>query len=167
MKGLLQETSFSSKGQCLWNKQYISIHVNIQNCLESRFVYCWLNSLPESPVIRFTDICCFTEMLKKTKRHGLSTHANYTDRLSDRRLSAKLVPTLADRGCRVVSGTISPQALIFGFLVQEPLFPWNSSSIIITRLSGPCSRPTTSQKESDSTRNRTRTSESVARNFDH
>jgi hypothetical protein len=39
-------------------------------------------------------------------------------------LSAKLVPTLADRGCRVVSATIPPQSLIFGFLE-------------ITRLSGP------------------------------
>jgi hypothetical protein len=33
-------------------------------------------------------------------------------RLSDRRLSTKLVPTLADRGCRVVSATIPPQSLI-------------------------------------------------------
>jgi hypothetical protein len=50
----------------------------------------------------------------KTKLHGLSPQANYTDRLSDRRLSAKLVPTLADRGCRVVS-TIPPQSLISVF----------------------------------------------------
>jgi hypothetical protein len=42
----------------------------------------------------------------KTKLHGLSPQANYTDRLSDRRLPAKLVPTLADRGCHVVSATI-------------------------------------------------------------
>jgi hypothetical protein len=44
--------------------------------------------------------------IKKTKLHGLSPQANYTDRLSNRRLSAKLVPTLADRECRVVSATI-------------------------------------------------------------
>jgi hypothetical protein len=31
-------------------------------------------------------------MAKKTKLRGLSPQANYTDRLSDRRLSAKLVP---------------------------------------------------------------------------
>jgi hypothetical protein len=37
---------------------------------------------------------------------GLSPQAIYTDRLSDRRMSAKLVPTLADRGCRVVSAII-------------------------------------------------------------
>jgi hypothetical protein len=47
---------------------------------------------------------------------GLSPQANYTDLLRDRRLSAKLVPTLADRECRVVSATIPPQSLIFGFL---------------------------------------------------
>jgi hypothetical protein len=31
--------------------------------------------------------------------------ANYIDRLSDHHLSAKLVTTLADRGCSVVSAT--------------------------------------------------------------
>jgi hypothetical protein len=53
--------------------------------------------------------------LKLTKLRGLSPQANYTDRLSDRRLSAKLVPTLADRGCRVVSATIPTQSLISVF----------------------------------------------------
>jgi hypothetical protein len=38
--------------------------------------------------------------LKKTL-HGFSSRANYTDR----RLSAKLVPTFEDRWCRVVSAT--------------------------------------------------------------
>jgi hypothetical protein len=52
---------------------------------------------------------------KKTKLHGLSPQAKYADRLSDRRLSAKLVPTVADRGCRVVSATIPPQSLISVF----------------------------------------------------
>jgi hypothetical protein len=59
---------------------------------------------------------------KKTKLHGLSPQANYADRLSDRRLSGKLVPTLADRGCRVVSSTIPPQSLIFGFLDRSRYF---------------------------------------------
>jgi hypothetical protein len=54
---------------------------------------------------------------KKAKLHGLSPQANYTDRLSDRRLSAKLVPTLADRGCHVVSATILPQSLISVFYI--------------------------------------------------
>jgi hypothetical protein len=39
---------------------------------------------------------------KKTKLHGLGPRANYTDRAT-RRLSAKLVPAFADRGCHMVS----------------------------------------------------------------
>jgi hypothetical protein len=35
---------------------------------------------------------------------AFSPQANYTDR-GDRRMSAKLVPTFADRGCHVVSAT--------------------------------------------------------------
>jgi hypothetical protein len=42
---------------------------------------------------------------------GLSPQANY----SDRRLSAKLVPTSADRGCHVVSVT-DPYGCILRFL---------------------------------------------------
>jgi hypothetical protein len=54
------------------------------------------------------------------------------------RLSAKLVPTFEDRGCYVVSMT-DPYSRILGFSAS-------SSSIVLTRLSGPCSRPTTSHK---------------------
>jgi hypothetical protein len=39
----------------------------------------------------------------------------------DRRLSAKLVPTFADRGCRVVSVT-DPQGRILGFLDRSRYF---------------------------------------------
>jgi hypothetical protein len=46
-----------------------------------------------------------TQQTNKKTFRGLSPQANYTDRLSDRRLSAELVPTLADRVCRVVSAT--------------------------------------------------------------
>jgi hypothetical protein len=42
--------------------------------------------------------------LKKTKLRGLLS-ASELYRPSDRRLLAKLVPTFADRGCRVVSAT--------------------------------------------------------------
>jgi hypothetical protein len=52
--------------------------------------------------------------------HDLSLQANYTDRMSDRRLSVKLVPTLVDRGCRMVS-TIPP-VVNFGFLDQGRYF---------------------------------------------
>jgi hypothetical protein len=45
------------------------------------------------------------------KLRGLSPQVNYTDR----RMSAKLVPTFADRVCRVVSAT-DPHGRILGFL---------------------------------------------------
>jgi hypothetical protein len=45
-------------------------------------------------------------ILKETKLSGFSPQANYTDRATAR-LSAKLVPTFADRRCRVVSETDS------------------------------------------------------------
>jgi hypothetical protein len=68
---------------------------------------------PVFAVGRFGCEMSFVTLRKLIKLHGLSPQANYTDRLSDRRLSTKLVPTLADRGCRVVSATIPPpQSLI-------------------------------------------------------
>jgi hypothetical protein len=57
---------------------------------------------------------------------------------SDRRLSTKLVPTFADRGCHVVRAA-NPHGRNFDFLDR-------SSSIVLTRLSGPRSRPTAAQK---------------------
>jgi hypothetical protein len=48
------------------------------------------------------------EHLKKKNSVAFIPQANYTDRQSDRRLWAKLVPTFADRGCRVVSTTDPP-----------------------------------------------------------
>jgi hypothetical protein len=58
-----------------------------------------------------------------------SSLAKYTDRSSDRRRSAKLVPTLADRGCHVVSAT-TPSDHNFDFLDPEPLLFLPSSSSI-------------------------------------
>jgi hypothetical protein len=45
---------------------------------------------------------------KKLYSVTFSPQANYTDRASDRRLSTKLVPTFAERGCLVVSATDPP-----------------------------------------------------------
>jgi hypothetical protein len=65
----------------------------------------------------------------------------------DRRVSAKLVPTFLDRGCHVVSvmdGSLRPYSRLSR---REPLLVLPSSpSVVLTRLSGPSSRPTTSQK---------------------
>jgi hypothetical protein len=53
---------------------------------------------------------------------------------------AKLVPIFGDTGYRVVSMT-NPYAHIFCFFRSEPLLSLSSSSsIVLTRLSGPCSR---------------------------
>jgi hypothetical protein len=49
------------------------------------------------------------------KLRGLSPQGNYTDPASDRRMSAKLVPPFADKGCRVVSAT-DRHGPILGFL---------------------------------------------------
>jgi hypothetical protein len=94
----------------------------------------------------------------KNKFRGLSPQANYTDWLSDRRLSAKLVPTLADRGCHVVSATNPPQSLISIFETAPQLSSWGWVD--------PVPDPLLLRK-SGSAGNRNRTSGSVARNSDH
>jgi hypothetical protein len=52
---------------------------------------------------------------------AFSPQANYTDRASDRSLSAKLVPNFTDKGCRVVSATESP-AVNSVFLTEAATF---------------------------------------------
>jgi hypothetical protein len=65
---------------------------------------------------------------------------------SDRRLLTKLVPTFADRGVSRSQRNGSSR-LYFRFSRPEPLlFLPSSSSIALTGLSGPHSRPTASQK---------------------
>jgi hypothetical protein len=67
-------------------------------------------------------------------------------RSSDRRLSAKLVPTFTDTGCHVISVTDLLRQYSW-FSKPEPLlFLPSSSSVVLTRPSGPHFRPTTSQK---------------------
>jgi hypothetical protein len=60
-----------------------------------------------------------------TQIRGLNPQANYTDRAterpSDRRLSAKLVPIFADRGCHVVSVT-NPYGRILVFLDRSSCY---------------------------------------------
>jgi hypothetical protein len=93
----------------------------------------------------------------KKKKTPWSESASELYRPSDRRLSAKWLPTFADRECHVVSVT-DPYCRILGFL--------SSSSLVgLTRLSGPRSRPTAFFPGSAG--NRTRASGSVAKNSDH
>jgi hypothetical protein len=75
----------------------------------------------------------------KDKLRRLSPRKNYTVR-------AAAACTFEDRGCRVVSMT-DPYGRILGFLDWSRYsFFQVTSSIVLMRLSGPCSRPITSQK---------------------
>jgi hypothetical protein len=98
---------------------------------------------------------------KQTKKPPWPESASELYRPSDRRLSDKLVPTFADRECRVVSVT-DPYDHNLGFPHRSHYFFFQvSSSVVLTRLSGLRSRPITCQK-SGSAGNRSRTSGSVA-----
>jgi hypothetical protein len=81
----------------------------------------------------------------KTKKKPWNESAIELYRPSDSRLSAKLVPTFADRGCHVVNVT-DPYGRILGFLDLSRYFSLKKLLNYTPRLSGPRSRPTTSQK---------------------
>jgi hypothetical protein len=84
----------------------------------------------------------------------------------DRRLSAKLVTTFADRGCRVVSMTY-PYGQILGFLDWSNYYYFQVAPQLYSQIwVDPIQDPLLLRK-SGSTRNRTRTSRSVARNPVH
>jgi hypothetical protein len=86
---------------------------------------------PQHPVLKHSKV--YVKKTKtKTKLNGLGPRAN---------LSAKWLPTFDDRGCHVVSVT-DPYDRILGFLDRSRYLS-SSSSVVITRLSGPRSRPTT------------------------
>jgi hypothetical protein len=126
--------------------------------------YCYMNSRQfwsgwknqcSMPVIFFGP---FLRILKTTP---WSESASELHRPSDRHLSAKWLLTVADRGCHMVSVT-DPCGRIVDFLDRSCYtFLSSSSSVVLTRLSGPRSRPTTFF--SGSARNRTQASGSVLR----
>jgi hypothetical protein len=101
-------------------------------------------------------------LYKKTKLRCLSLRANYTDR----RLSAKLVPTFADRGCHVVSVT-DPYGRILSFLDWSRYFFFQVAPQLYSRCRvDPVPDPLLI-RTSASTGNRTQASGSVARNSHH
>jgi hypothetical protein len=73
-------------------------------------VHCGLRQLSSAPAPSI-----------KKKKFPWSESASELYRPSDRRLSAKLVPTFADRGCHVVSVT-NPYGCILGFLDRSLYF---------------------------------------------
>jgi hypothetical protein len=87
---------------------------------------------------------CFTPLYKSTCNYALVRKRTIPTAWPP--LVGEVSANFLDRECRVVSAT-DPHGRIFGFLDPEPLFfHSSSSSVILTRLSGPRSRPTTSHK---------------------
>jgi hypothetical protein len=87
-------------------------------------------------------------------------------RPSDRRLSAKLMPTFADRGCHVVSVT-NPYDRIRSFLDRSRYFFFQVAPQLYSRGGEDPVPDTLLLRKSGSAGNRTRTFGSVARNYDH
>jgi hypothetical protein len=100
----------------------------------------------------------------KTKQTPWSESASELYWRSNRRLSTKLVPTFADRGCHVVSMT-DPYGRILGFLDRSLHFFFPVAPQLYSRgWVDPVPHPLLLRK-SGSDGNRTRTSGSVARNL--
>jgi hypothetical protein len=104
-----------------------------------------------------------TTGLKKKTRWSESVSELY--RQSERHMSAKLVPTFADTGCRVVS-SMDPHGRILGFLGRSRYFFFQVVSQLYSRgRVDPVPDPLLLTK-SGSPGNRTRTSRSAARSYD-
>jgi hypothetical protein len=98
----------------------------------------------------------------KSKLRGLSPRVKYK-----RRLRPKLLPTLAGRVCCLVS-TTDPYSSILRFSrPNPPLVLPSTSSVVLTSLNGPRSRPTISQKNLVVKEIEPETSGSVVKNSDH
>jgi hypothetical protein len=96
--------------------------------------------------LRMTTVDKFDISTKTKKTNSVAWVCERTCRLNDSCLSAKLLPTFVDRRCHVVSVT-DPYGRNLGFRDRSRyFFLSSSSSIVLMWLSGPHSRPTTSQK---------------------
>jgi hypothetical protein len=69
-------------------------------------------------LLRITHRQVFGNKQKRNKQNPWPECVNDLYRSSDRRMSAKLVPTFADRGCHVASVT-DPYGRILGFLDRQ------------------------------------------------
>jgi hypothetical protein len=99
------------------------------------------------------------------KKNSVALVLEQTIPLSDRRLSAKLVPTFADRGCCMVSAT-DPHGHIFGFLDRSHYYFFQVAPQLYSR-GWVLPVPDPLLRKSSSAENRTQDSGSVARNSDH
>jgi hypothetical protein len=119
-------------------------------------------TLPRGPLKQPTK----TEIMLRLKpKTPWPKSASELYRLSDRHLLAKLVPTLSDRGCRVVSAT-DRYGGILGFLDRSRYFFLQvAPEMYSRRWVDPVPDPLLLRK-SGNAGNRARTSGSVARNSD-
>jgi hypothetical protein len=119
----------------------------------------WTEYLPNA------SLECYQCKHKKKKATSWSESGRELYRKSDRRLSAKLVPTFEDRGCHVVNVT-DPYGRILGFLDRSRYFFFQIAPQLYSRgWVDPVPDPLL--RKSCSAGNRTRTSGSVVRNSDH
>jgi hypothetical protein len=105
------------------------------------------------------------------KQTPWSESASELYRPSDRRFSAKWLPTFADKGCYVVSVT-DPYGSILGFLDRSRYFFYQVANQLYSRgRVDPVPDPQlvflSPPRKSGSAGNRTRASKSVAKNTDH
>jgi hypothetical protein len=126
----------------------------------------YLTSGSLCPSCSGVDICVLNWPSNKQNKTPRLECASNLHRLIDRRLLVKLVPTFADRGCRVVSET-DPHGRILGFADPSRYFFFQVTPQVYSRVwVDPVPDPLLLRK-SGSAGNRTRTSGSVARNCDH
>jgi hypothetical protein len=114
-------------------------------------------------IVEFERITWQNKIRKHTKPRGLSPRANIP---SDCRMSAKLVPTVEDRGCHVVNVT-DHYGRILSFIDRSRYFAFQVAPQLYSRGWADPVPDTLLLRKSDSAGNRTRTSGSVARNSDH
>jgi hypothetical protein len=102
--------------------------------------------LPSAPLPQLFLDFIFQSRSTKLKLNFVSLARKQTIPTELSPLVGEVSANFADRGCRVVSAT-DRKAVNLGFLDPKPLlFQLSSSSVILTRLSEPRSRPTTSQE---------------------
>jgi hypothetical protein len=118
-----------------------------------------INSIMPVVSLFGTGNCLLLSFWETIKLHG-ELH-----RPTDRRLSAKLVPTFSDRGCHVVSAT-DPTAVNLGFLDRSHYFLEIAPQLSSRGWVDPVPDQLLLRKFG-STGNRIRTSGSVAGNSDH
>jgi hypothetical protein len=104
---------------------YIYIYIYVLNLIYFSFLYqCHYSSSPSLrcvPRISVMRMLNVASIILPIQHAGQFVSASELYRPSDRRLSAKWLPTFADKGCHVVS-VIDPYGRILGFLDKSRYF---------------------------------------------